>query len=333
MGAPSWSPAAELIQPKVLILATYAGELKPWVDGEHLDTAIPVRGVPHPILTNGHGVYAMMCGTTSQSALTVMALAMDPRFDLRHTYILLSGIAGGDPARVAVGSAVWVRHVVDGDPAYEIDHGETPATWPYGVVAIGTNGPNRAPPRGSTGIAGDPYLKINVLPDSNPVQFVFNVNPTLLAWAYRLTHGVRLPESGATAAYTALYPAAAHAHPRVVVADSLAGDRYWHGRIMNRWAEDWVRNYTRGAGAFTVSDSEDQGVFLAIAELNRLGRVDAKRFLILRTISDYTVPPPGTSAATHLFGGEPRSPAESAALASEFLVGRVVVAAWLHGSK
>ena len=33
----------------------------------------------------------------------MMTLAMDPRFDLTHTYLLLSGIGGADPAQMTVG--------------------------------------------------------------------------------------------------------------------------------------------------------------------------------------------------------------------------------------
>ena len=68
------------------------------MEREHLDTAIPVPGVDHPLLTNGHGLYAMVCGTTSRCAVQIMALAADPRFDLRKTYFLEDGICGGDPA-------------------------------------------------------------------------------------------------------------------------------------------------------------------------------------------------------------------------------------------
>ena len=117
--------APERIAPKVLIITTYEigkdsgdkpGELQFWVEREHLDQSIVVPGVEHSLLTNGKGLYAMICGITSRSAVTMMALAMDPRFDLSHTYFLLDGIAGGDPAQTTLGSAVWVRQVVDGDP-------------------------------------------------------------------------------------------------------------------------------------------------------------------------------------------------------------------------
>src|SRR5258708_28731523 len=129
------SKAEDPIRPRVMVIATYEtgkdrgdvpGELQFWVERENLDQEIHVRGIDHPILTNGKGLYAMVSGTTSRCALQMMALAMDARFDLRQTYFLLSGIGGADPARVTVASAVWIRQVVDGDPAFEIDSRGTP---------------------------------------------------------------------------------------------------------------------------------------------------------------------------------------------------------------
>jgi purine nucleoside permease len=143
-GANHWG-AAEIIRPKVLVIATYEtgkdrgdvpGELQYWAERQKLDTAVPVPGLDHPLLTNGSGLYAMVSGTTSRCAVQIMALAMNPAIDLTHTYILLSGIGGADPATVTVGSAVWVRQVIDGDPAFEIDSREIPAAWPYGTIAL-----------------------------------------------------------------------------------------------------------------------------------------------------------------------------------------------------
>ena len=99
--------AVEIIRPKVLVVATYEtgqdrgdvpGELQYWVERQKLETAVPVPGLDHPLLTNGSGLYAMVSGTTSRCAVQMMALAMNPAVDLTHTYILLSGIGGADPA-------------------------------------------------------------------------------------------------------------------------------------------------------------------------------------------------------------------------------------------
>ena len=75
---------ADLIKPKVLVIATYEtgkdrgdvpGELQYWVERENLDQPIKVPGIDHPLLTNGKGLYAMISGTTSRSAIQMMALA------------------------------------------------------------------------------------------------------------------------------------------------------------------------------------------------------------------------------------------------------------------
>ncbi len=106
----------------------------------------------------------------------------------------------------------------------------------------------------------------------------------------------------------------------------MGADHFWSGAIMTRWAEDWVRLYTRGAGALAIADCEDQGIVLAMHELDRLGRVDANRLLILRTASNFTEPPPGVAAEKFLFGDLANSPGYIPALESNYQVGSVVVA-------
>lgn len=88
-------PAAEIIRPKVLVVATYEtgqdrgdvpGELQYWVERQKLDTTVPVSGLDHALLTNGAGLYAMVSGTTSRCAVQMMALALNPNIDLSHTF-------------------------------------------------------------------------------------------------------------------------------------------------------------------------------------------------------------------------------------------------------
>ena len=242
-----------LIQPKVLVIATYEvgkdrgdvpGELQGWVEHENLDQSITVPGIQHPILTNGKGLYAMVSGTTSRSAIAMMTLAMDPHFDLRHTYFLLDGIAGADPANMSIGSAAWIQYAVDGDPGYEIDNRETPAAWPYGIIALGATQPGQPPPNiENTSIAG-------VSDDSSGGvgRVAWQINPSLVAWAYGLTKDVAIPDSPALAAWRAKFPEPnAQKAPWVIEGASLGTDKFWHGPIMNKWGEDWVNMYTRNA--------------------------------------------------------------------------------------
>jgi purine nucleoside permease len=323
--------AAEILRPKVLVIATYEtgqdrgdvpGELQYWVERQKLDTVVPVPGLDHPLLTNGDGLYAMVSGTTSRCAVQMMALAMNPTLDLTHTYFLLSGIGGADPATVTVGSAVWVRQVIDGDPAFEIDSREIPAAWPYGTIALGTTEPGKVP----ANVEGAPVAGVSENSSGGVGKMVYDLNPTLVDWAYGLTRKIKLADSPALQASRARFAGSPIAlqPPKVVEGDSLGADHFWHGAIMNRWGEDWVRLYTRGQGSLAIADCEDQGILRAIEELSKLGRVDKGRLLVLRTASNFTVPPPGVSPVTSLFENLASSPGYLPALEADYQVGSVV---------
>jgi purine nucleoside permease len=61
-----------------------------------------------------------------------MALGADPRFDLRQSHWLITGIAGISPSDGTIGSAVFADYVIDGDLAKEIDPREN---HPHGPTA------------------------------------------------------------------------------------------------------------------------------------------------------------------------------------------------------
>lgn len=321
----------------VLVITTYEtghdrgdvpGELQFWAERQQLTREIPVPGVEHPLLTNGRGLFAMVCGTTSRCAVQLMALGADPRFDLRRTYFLLSGIAGGDPKAMALGSAVWVTTVVDGDPAFEIDAREMPKGWPYGLVAFGATEPGR----GSKDVDAVPAAGAADFGSGGVGTVAFHLNAALAAWAYRLTRDVPLDDDPAMRAFGRRFAGAdpiAAQPPRVQLGISLGADRFFHGELMTRWAEDWVRLYTHGRGELTICDCEDQGVCLALRDLDRMGRADFGRLLILRTACNFVVPPPGVSAADSLFGATISDSAGVAylpALEADYRVGSVVAA-------
>jgi purine nucleoside permease len=326
----SMGHAADLIQPKVLVVATYEvgkdrgdvpGELQYWVERQNLDQAIKVPGIEHPLLTNGTGLYAMVSGTTSRSAIAMMTLAMDPRFDLRHTYILLDGIAGADPANMSIGSAAWIQWAVDGDPGYEIDNRETPTSWPYGIIALGATQPGQPPPH----IDSTPAAGVSEDSAGGVGRVAYQISPSLVAWAYGLTKDVSLTDNPALAAWRAKFTSPnAQKAPAVIEGASLGTDKFWHGPIMNRWGEDWVGMYTRNAAPMVMSDCEDQGVCLALQQLDRLHKVDFRRFLILRTASNYTVPSPGITPDKSLFNNLANSPGYLPSLNAGYKVGSVV---------
>lgn len=287
-GADSAGP----IRPRVVVVTTFEigadtgdkpGEFQFWVERERLEGSIRVPGLDHPVRYNSDGVHGVVSGTTTRAGQQIMALALDPRFDFSRSYWLINGIAGVNPAVASEGSAAWARHVIDGDIAYEIDPREAPADWPYGIMAIGNKTPLEEPK----------------IPDWAPKPMSWTLNPSLVAWAFALTKDTKLADSPEAAAHRAEYTTFPEAGrpPRVLLGDSFGSNRYWHGARMQRWAEDWTRVYTRGAGVCAMTNMEDHGLASALARLAGMGRVDFSRVLVLRTGSNFSQPPAGRGAA------------------------------------
>ena len=261
------------------------GEFQLWVEREKLDRVFEFPGGYRRIRANRDAsVIGIVTGAGVTSATsTIMALGADSRFDLTRAYWLIAGIAGADPEDASLGSAAWAEYVVDADLAYEVDAREAPPSWPYGRIAIGAKEPNRMPER----------------PREN---MMFQLNPKLVEWAYRLTLGTPLEDTPAMHRYRAQYTGMPNAMrpPFVLKGDSLGGSTFWHGRIMTRWANDWVKLWTGGKGNFVMTNMEDNGTALALTRLSGLGKVDFQRVLVLRTASNFCAPAPGQSATESL---------------------------------
>jgi purine nucleoside permease len=273
--------AAEPIRVKVVVVTTFEdgadtgdkpGEFQFWAEREKWREKIVVPGVNHPVYHDGNGVLGVVSGMTGRAATQIMALVLDQRFDFSKAYWIVNGIAGADPNDTSLGSAAWARHVIDGDIAYEIDSREGDAKWPYAIIAIGANNPGEA--------AAQP-------PDPAPMQWT--LNPSLVAWAYELTKAVPIPDSDEMKKLRASYRGYPNAQkpPSVMLGESLGSSRYWHGKAMTRWANDWTRIWTNGQGNFVMTDMEDQGLSEALTRLTSMGRADFQRVLFLRTASNF----------------------------------------------
>ena len=94
---------------------------------------------------------------------------------------------------------------------------------------------------------------------------------------------------------------------------------------MNDWANDWVRYWSEGAADYVTSAMEETGTFLSVEYLHRLGRVDRNRVMVLRAGSNYTMPPPGVSAADYLLREKKGYSGMEAALEALYLVGSTVI--------
>jgi purine nucleoside permease len=260
------------------------GEYQLWVDREHLDQVIPLAAGYHHVRLNSDGVLGLLTGVgTAKAAASVMALGTDSRFDLSKAYWVIAGIGGGDPADVSLGSAVWAERVIDGDLAYEIDAREIPKDWTTGRVPLRKSEPYEQP----------------AVADFDPV---FTLNPQLVSWALERTKSVMLADSDSLRTARARFTKFPNAMkpPFVTEGDILSGSTFWHGKLMDEWANSWDRYYTGGKGNFMVAAMEDTGTMQALTFLSQAGRVDFRRVLLLRTVSNYDRQAPGVSTADSL---------------------------------
>src|ERR1700680_122806 len=156
------------------------GEYQYWVERNKLDRVIPFPQGNHDLRMNRDGVLGILAGIgTAKATASIMALGLDPRFDLRNAYWLGAGVAGIDPADGSLGSAVWAEWVVDGDLGHEIDAREIPAGWKTGYVPLRKSVPYEQPRQ--TAVEGEYY----------------HLNASLVDWAFRLTEKVPLVDSEA----------------------------------------------------------------------------------------------------------------------------------------
>lgn len=269
------------------------GEFQYWVERQHLDTVFPFPQGYHDLRANLHsGVLGVLTGVgTARAAATIMALGMDPRFDLTHAYFLVAGIGGIDPDAGSLGSAVWSDWVVDGDLGYEIDAREIPhdtpqqrAVWTTGYVPLRRAVPFQSPPDPDTRLA-------------------YRLNSGLVNWAFQLTRNLSLPDPPELQALRMDFDgSAAHRPPFVLKGGNLAASTFWHGRLLQQWAEDWVKYMTAGQSSYAISGMEDTGTMQSLTWLARARKIDLDRVLILRTASNFDVPKRGQTAAESLAG-------------------------------
>lgn len=299
------------------------GEFQLWKAGQKLDTCLPFAISHHDICINTEtGVLGIVTGMgTAKAATAIMALGLDPRFDLTHAYWLVAGIAGVDPADASIGSAAWATWLLDGDLAHQIDAREIPNNWSTGYFPLFTTDPLLEKQ------TIDPK-KLNRHGQSSNGE-VYQLDPQLVDWAYALTKDVELndyPQMQRLRDKYIGYPNAQKL-PFVLKGEHLAASTFWHGDLLTKWANNWTHYWTAGQGNFVSSGMEDTGSYQSMIYLDKVQKVDKSRFMVVRTGSNYSAPPKDLSAIENLRleSGENGYAGMQSALESAYLVGSKVV--------
>lgn len=258
------------------------GEFQYWVERLPLADSLPFPQGYRQLRYNPElQVLGLMTGVGNiKSAASIMGLGMDDRFDLQNAYWLVAGISGVDPEDAPTGSAAWAEWLVDGDLSHEIDAREIPEDWKTGYIPLRRFEPYEQP----------------VSKQGEGV--VARLNTDLVEWAYQMTKDIELTDNEDITKMRALYKGykAADMKPLVLKGDQLAGSTYWHGKLLNDWANDWVDYWSEGQGNFVTSAMEEMGTYHALERLENAGKVDKDRLLVLRTASNFTMQWPGITA-------------------------------------
>jgi len=292
-----------------------AGEFQLWKQGQKLNKRYALTHGYHDLYFNEEtGVLGVLTGVgPARAAAAIMVLGLDPRFDLSHAYWLVAGIAGIDPADGSIGSAAWATWLVNGGLSHQIDAREIPTSWSTGYFPLSSH---------------EPYANtIKTTGSKNTNGEVYQLNSDLANWAFELTKDVPLtdyPEMQKVREQYVAYPNA-QKKPFVLKGDHLASATFWHGVLLNDWANDWVAFWTNGEGNFVTSGMEDTGTYQSISFLHEAGKVNKNRFMVLRTASNYTQPYKGLTAVENIKQENTGYAGMKSAVESAYTVGSKVI--------
>ncbi len=186
------APAAAKIPVRVVVVTTFEigkdtgdtpGEYQNWIEKFPLAQTLPAPGTDHGVMHYNPDlqVLAIASGEGPEHMASAMtALVLDPRFDLRHSYFVLAGIAGINPNFGTIGAAVWAPRVINGGLAHLIDPREIPKDWPDGFTPVQGSRPDETPRPPLHSLSGD---------------MMYTLNPGLTRWAFDLTRSITLPDS------------------------------------------------------------------------------------------------------------------------------------------
>ncbi|KAK7985557.1 purine nucleoside permease-domain-containing protein [Apiospora saccharicola] len=283
------------IKPKVMILTFFNAEGEIYLTKSNLTGALDFRAQQHRVpfaspqfpylhCTRDYDACLMTTGEAEiQATATTMALLADPQLDLSETYWVLTGIGGGAPDQVTLGSITLARFTVQVGMSYEMDARELPPGFETGFVPQGTDSPDAA--------WGSVY-------DAE----VFEVSAALrdaLTAMIDPRDGGRVPRQ--VRERPRVRPGAAP--PAVHHCDSVTSDTWFTGALLAETHTRRVKTWTNGTGIYCTTAQEDGAVLGALVRGALESRVDFSRVAIVRTVSDFDRPYPGQSVMDNLVNG------------------------------
>lgn len=222
------------------------------------------------------------------AANSMMALLLNPQFDLKNTYFLLNGIGGGDPKRVSTGSVTFAKYAIQVGLMFQVDSRELSEDyidWPSGYFSYGTQ---------------DPYT----YPDAAYGTEVYELNEKLRDRAISLAKKNQdLLDVGTeqNKILRSMYESPASDGPVVMACDVTTSDNYFFGNILSDYYMNYTLLVTNNTANYCSSAQEENATLESLLRLHKYGMVDFSRVIVMRTISNFVRAPPSMSDATKFF--------------------------------
>ncbi|TID15426.1 hypothetical protein CANINC_004391 [Pichia inconspicua] len=261
--------------PKVFIVNMFSLEQAPFLERYNFTHKLTIPGLS-PLYNTIHcdENYELCEVTTGEgeinAASTLTALSLSPLFDLSRTFFLVAGIAGISPLKGTIGDVTFARFAIQ-ILEYEVDARELPSNWTTGYFDYGTDEPNVYPGN----IYGTEIFELNTNLRDRALELaesVFLYNGTEINEETRLSYNY----------------SPANTTPKAIACDTLTGDTYYFGELLDQTFDNYTTLLTNGTGNYCTSQQEDNATLEALIRAAAFGLVDFSRIVLMRTASDFT---------------------------------------------
>lgn len=244
-----------------------AGEFQKWYERYWTESEPhSVKGALTPVYCDEDGVCGAVLGMGKvNSSSSMQAILLDPALDFSQAYYILSGVAGTPPSRGTIGDVSWGTWLVD----YDLGHRWDPKE-------------------------GEPGAPVFMPRKGYESYRLFELNPTLVEWAVRLSEGVNLQDSESAQQYRLRYPdERARAAPSVDTGTHMTGDTFFHGPGLSDEAQYIAKLY--GADDYVITEMENASLALVIGR-----QFGTDRILSLRGAVNFDQGNPNETTLQHL---------------------------------
>ncbi|KAG5419517.1 hypothetical protein I9W82_003284 [Candida metapsilosis] len=279
-------------QPKAFIVSMFELERDPWLKAMDFVHNITIPGLspsyPTVHCTTNYTICQITTGEGEiNAAASVTALTLNPLFDLTKTYFLIAGIAGGEPDYTTIGGVTFAKYAIQVGLEYQLayeDYHETYSNWTSGYVPYGAKSPLEYPGN----VYGTEVFEVNENLRNRAVALASNAT---------LNNGNQLNKK-----FRELYnQTAARGDAKVVKCDVLTSDNYFSGNVLNDYFGNLTKVLTNDSATYCSTAQEDNATLEVLTRLDKAGLLDYERVMVMRTISDFTRPPPSMSAYEYFF--------------------------------